>query len=422
MGLVMKTDGPAPEGNGIAGRSVLVRWSAALAVVVVLCAAAAWTLRLGYADLLFSTGDREAVEKARRLAPGKAEYFARKVEGEPFSPIARAVELNPYYARGWIELALEAELAGQPSQAERLLLEAFRRDRSYLPRWSLANFYFRSGKREQFWLWARRAAEMAPYDQSALFELCWRMSGDAAEILTKAIPADPAILSQYLNYLLRTQRLEAARSAAEALARLAGPPQRAAVLYACDRLLAAGRVREAAELWNLLASRNLLPYPPLAAVQGSIVTNGDFSQEPVPGGFDWRIPRVNGVAVGGPGRPPGLTLDFSGAQPQSCELASQALLVEGGLRYGVRYSYRTRGVGPGTGLRWAIGPLAGGGWWAQGPDLSHEEWAEQGFEFLAPPGPQGARLVLVYERALGTTRIEGTLELRRIEVRPVEQR
>ncbi|MCL6544589.1 MAG: hypothetical protein K6T61_05140 [Bryobacteraceae bacterium] len=399
-----------------------MRWIAALAATAILCLATIWTIRLAYADRLFSIGTLEAVEKARRLAPGKAEFFVRKAEGEASSPITRAVELNPYYARGWIELALEAELAGQPAQAERLLLEAFRRDRSYLPRWTLANFYFRAGSREQFWLWARRAAEMAPYDQSALFELCWRMSGDAAEILAKAIPGDPAILSQYLNYLLRTQRLEAARSAAEALARLAGPPQRAAVLLACDRLLAAGRVREAADLWNLLASRSLVPYPPLSAEQGSLVTNGDFGQALVQGGFDWRIPRVNGVAVRGPGRPPGLTLDFSGAQPQSCELASQALLVEGGLRYSVRYSYRTRGIGPGTGLRWAIGPLAGGGWWTQGADLSHEEWAEQGFEFLAPPGQQGARLVLVYERALGTTRIEGTLELRRIELRPVERR
>ena len=422
MGVPMATKGPAPEGRGIAGRSVLVRWSAALAGVVLLCAAAAWTLRLGYADLLFSKGDRDAVEKARRLAPGKAEYFARKAEGEPSATIVRAVELNPYYARGWIELALEAELAGRPAEAERLLLEAFRRDRSYLPRWTLANFYFRAGKREQFWLWARRAAEMGPYDQSALFELCWRMSGDAGEILAKAIPADPAVLSQYLNYLLRTERLEAARGAAEALARLAGPPQRAAVLYACDRLLAAGQVGEAAELWNLLASRKLVPYLPLAAERGNLLTNWDFSQEPVAGGFDWRVSRLAGVAVRGPGRPPGLTVEFSGAQPQSCELAAQAIRVEDGRRYRVRYSYRTRGIGPGTGLRWAVGPLAGGGWWARGPDLSQEDWAEEEFEFTAPPGQQGARLVLVYERALGTTRIEGMLELRRIEIRPVEQR
>jgi len=377
---------------------------------------------MGYADILFSTGARGAVERARRLAPGKAEYFARKAEGELSPPIARAVELNPYYSNGWIDLALEAELAGQTAQAERLLLEAFRRDRSYLPRWTLANFYFRTGNLEQFWLWARRAAEMAPYDQSALFELCWRMSGDAGEILTKAIPAEPAVLSQYLNYLLRTQRLEAARGAAEELARLAGPTHRAAVLYACDRLLAAGRVREAADLWNLLASRNLIPYPALSATQDRLLTNGEFIEEPIPGGFDWRIPQLAGVAVRGPGRLPGLTLEFSGAQPQSCELAAQALLVEGGRRYSVRYSYRTRGIGPGTGLRWAIGPLADGGWWAQGPDLSHEEWAEEGFEFLAPPGQQGARLALLYERVLGTTRIEGTLELRRIELRRVERR
>ncbi|MGQ9635397.1 MAG: tetratricopeptide repeat protein [Bryobacteraceae bacterium] len=400
-----------------------MRWSAVLSAVALLCTATAWTLRLGYADYLFSTGTRDGIERARRLAPGKAEYFARKAEGEDSSALARAVELNPYFSRGWIDLALEAELSGQPSRAERFLLEASRRDRSYLPRWSLANFYFRTGNREQFWVWARRAAEMGPYDQSALFELCWRMSGDAAEILAKAIPADPAILSQYVNYLLRNDRLEAARSAAEALSHLAGPAHRAAVLYTCDRLLAASRVREAIELWNRLAVRKLIPYPAFSITQTSPLTNGDFDWVPVAGGFDWKVPRVPGVSARGPGQPPGLRLDFSGAQPHRCELAAQALPMEGGQRYRVLYSYRTQGIRPETGLRWAVGPLGSEpGWWAQGPHLSREEWTEEGFEFLAPPGEQGVRLVLLYERAMGTTRIEGTLQMRRIQIRRVGPR
>jgi hypothetical protein len=85
--------------------------------------------------------------------------------------------------------------------------------------------------------------------------------------------------------------------------------------------------------------------------------------------------------------------------------------------YRLRYAYRTEGVRPGSGLRWQIGRLSGGGAWsAASPDLSSQEWTEGGMDFTTPPDTGAARLSLGYTRALGTTRIEGSLWLREVSL------
>lgn len=404
--------GRGPKREAPYGRSLLVRWAVAYVAVALLFTATARTVLLGYADWLYAASTPEGVAAARRLLPGNADYFARRQEGDATNPVIRAIELNPYFSRGWIDLALAAELSGDLAQAEARLLEAYRRDRTYVPRWSLANFYFRKGDRERFWEWARRAAEMAPHDQSALFELCWRMSADGEEIQRKAIPPIPRIQTQYLYFLLRTGRIDAARAAAEELARLGGEGERDAVLSSCDHLLKTGRTPDAVALWNLLSARGLIPYPKLRPHEQPIIVNGEFEYAPLPGGFDWRIFRPTGVAVRGPVRGAGIWFGFDGRQPPSCELAAQVLPLEASRRYRLRYYYRTTGAPPGSGLHWRVGGLSTASWFGQSKDLSSEEWKAEEFDFALPPGETGARLVLRYERTPGTTRIEGALEVR----------
>ena len=69
----------------------------------------------------------------------------------------RAVSLNPRSAAAWIARGLEAETAGDRKKAEASLKRAAEIDRTYLPRWTLANFYLRAGDLPSFWIWARRA-------------------------------------------------------------------------------------------------------------------------------------------------------------------------------------------------------------------------------------------------------------------------
>src|ERR1022692_2043017 len=70
-------------------------------------------------------------------APDSAEYYL--LSGD----LDRAVSLNPRYTAAWIARGLEAEAAGDRKKAEASLKRAADIDRTYLPRWTLANFYLR---------------------------------------------------------------------------------------------------------------------------------------------------------------------------------------------------------------------------------------------------------------------------------------
>jgi hypothetical protein len=125
-----------------------------------------------------------------------AEYYFREWQADSdenaVSEIDRALTVNPRYTAAWIARGLREETAGERPKAEATLLHAAEVDHTYLPRWTLANFYLRQGDTAKFWMWTRRAAEMA-YDPAALFQLCWQASGDPREILDRAIPPEPKI-------------------------------------------------------------------------------------------------------------------------------------------------------------------------------------------------------------------------------------
>ena len=389
----------------------IARAMVAATIAFALGLAGYWTLRLGYADRLFQAGSDAAVERARRLAPGNAAYFA--IDSADRAALGQAVAANPRLSSGWIELGLLDEAAGDLAQAERRLLEAARVDRTYEPRWSLANFYFRRGERDKFWLWARQAAETAYYTQTPLFRLYWRISQEASVILARGIPDRPNIQAQYLHFLLTEHKLdEAEPSAARFLLYSTKQDVPLLALY-CDRLIGAGRIATALGVWNQLSRRGLVPHRTLEPRQGRSITNGDFAEPPLGAGFDWRLHPVQGVTATRSDSPPELRFTFSGKQPEHCVLLEQVLPLAPGLAYRLTYSSSASGIPAASGLRWYLADLASGKELASASlGADSDAWHAQSLDFTAPGDAQGVRLVLEYRRATGTTRIEGTLWLR----------
>jgi hypothetical protein len=418
-GNIRETMEPDPGANKAAGtvRSDIMRHLAALAVFASLGTATFWTLRLAYADSLFHTGVSTAVVRARGLAPANATYFTAANDFSERPILEAAVALAPYYSHGWIELGLDAELAGDTARAEHLLLEAARVDKTYEPRWTLANFYYRRGDRGGLWRWAKKALEIAYQDQTPLFLLCWRMSSDPAEILSGAIPPQPRFLAQYLSFLIQRDDLEAAETVGDLLAPQAGEAETPLLLLFCDRLLQKGRNAPALRFWNMLCLRHRIDCQPLQPDSGVSLTNGDFSAVPLETAFDWRLPRAEGIAFVAPAWPAGgLRASFSGKQPEAARVLEQVLPLVPSRRYRLRFSYRTEGLAPGSGLRWEVTRLTGGEWSAGSTDLSSENWKQEEFDFTTPPDMGSGRLALTYRRALGTTRIEGSAWLRQVSL------
>jgi tetratricopeptide (TPR) repeat protein len=377
----------------------------------------AGTVLLAWQDHLARGAGRPAIESAIRLAPGNAKNYAALAllgGADRTSALESAVRLNRFDSKSWIELGLDWELRGGRARAERCLLEAARVDKTYAPRWTLANFYFRANDRERFLPWLREAARMSYGDGVPLARLAWDLAGESPEGLAALSECAPALVS-YTTLLFDHGRLGPAEAAADRLIERGGREVLGPLLIFCDRLLEAGAPEAALRLWNRMAVARLIPAPQLDAVRGPWLTNGEFASEPLHRGFDWRIPAVEGVdAVRLPGEG-ALRFSLSGGQPEQCLLMQERIPVPPGRRWRLAFEYRTAGLAPETGVRWRT---TGAEWQAK----AGEAWSQAVFEFTtpsaaaAPPAATAAPLVLAYERAPGTVRTVGSIWLRRLRL------
>ncbi len=381
------------------------------AIALPLAAACLCTVRLGWADCLFHKGTPQSVERARRLAPGNASYLIQPGAGRALAE--RAVRANPRSADGWIELGLAAELEGRRKEAEEHLLEAARVDRTYVPRWTLANFYFRMGDAGQFWRWARLACEMAHEDQTPLFRLCRRVSQDPAVTVSRVLRGLPAIQAQFLRFLLIEGEVAPASAVAGPLAVSCSRREAPVVLEYCERALMAGEAQAAQKAWNALSRRGLVAGGEIQPAEGRSLVNGEFASEPLGLAFDWRLHRLEGVSAARSDT--GLRFVLSGRQPESCVLLEQVLLLAPSSEYLLQYEHRASGGRPGSGLRWELAQLdRNTAWHAAGSDLSSEQWTKDELAFSTAGLSGPARLALVYRRPAGAARLEGRVWLRRV--------
>ena len=367
-------------------------------VCVALAAAGWWSIRLARADAAYRQRTPAQIARAIELEPDNGEYLAAlalqaEYTGQDSTPLWEEIaRLNPRASAPRIRLGLAAELRGDATQAERWLQEAFAVDRQFETRWTLANFYFRQGKQDEFWSWMRSALEMSYGDRAAAFDLCWQMTANAEEILNRAIPDRREVAASYLVYVLNHHRQGAIAGAASKLVTMRTADDLTLLYAATDALLKAEQAREAADLWQALGN----PRP-------DGVANPNFKAPRTGHGFDWMFIEGAGVIH--------QALEFhrirfTGQQPESCELLRQ---VVGGLRAGAVYQLqweaRTQGIASPTGLEWQI---AG----STGKIQASEDWSIGTLTFT--PDTDHATLVLAYRRPEGQVRAEGQLDLRQV--------
>jgi tetratricopeptide (TPR) repeat protein len=373
--------------------------------LLAMAAAAWWSIRLARADAAYRQGSPAAVARALELTPENTAYLSTlalqaEYSGQDSTPLLEEVaRLNPRASAPRIRLGLAAELRGDTNAAERWLKDAFSVDRQFETRWTLANFYFRQGRSAEFWTWMRSALEMSYGDRVAAFDLCWQNTDDAREILDRAIPDRREVAASYLVYILNHHRQPAVAGAANKLAKMRIPADLPLLYEATDNLLSAGQTGQAAALWQALGN----PRP-----EG--VTRPDFENPGVAHGsghgFDWIFAETPGVTQSALDTPAGHRINFSGQQPESCELLRQAI---GGLlpgaTYVLRWEARTQDVAAPTGFTWRI---AG----SVGEIGASEDWSAGQMNFR--PDSDHAVLVLSYLRPQGQVRTEGRLDLRQV--------
>jgi len=374
-----------------------------VAALLILMAAAFYSVRLAMADAAFRKQTPEGVARALEIVPDRANYLllrALQLEydgADSTALLERAARVNPLSSEPRIRLGLAAETRGDFGKAETWLLDAAQVDRQFEPRWTLANFYFRRERWDEFWRWMRAALEMSYGDRRLAFDLCWRVSQDSSVVLSRAIPEEHDVLATYLSYVME-QHGEAVAPVALKLAALGKAADVPRLESACDVLIGSGRLAEARELWRQLGHR-----------QTALLTNGDFAVEPIGHGFDWRLahpPGVTDISLGGAHR-----VLFSGKQPEACEVLRQFAVLEAGKRYALHWEARTRGLVSATGIEWRAGK-------AHGVVENADEWRAGSVDFTA--STDLTTIALGYQRPPGEVRAEGSIEIRNVSL--VEQR
>jgi hypothetical protein len=366
-------------------------------IVVAGLAAAGWfSVRLAQADALFRKQTPEPVAAAVDAMPWNTGYLALRAlqidyDGQDSTPLLeRIARLNPLASAPRIRLGLAAEIRGDLSTAEKWLLDAAQVDRQFEPRWTLANYYFRRQNRNEFWRWMRLALEVSYGDRTPAFDLCWRMTGDAQEILSRSIPERHDVIAAYLAYLLSTHRWAAALPVSLQLAATADYRYFDVLLAACDAFLDARDAAAAGACRRAVGE----------------LTGGVFTR-----GFNWRPIEVPGVSHIPLDASSGWRVVFSGRQPESTGLLRKILDFQPGSRCFLHWESRTLGLGADSGVEWRVS-----GQRALLP--SDENWRAGELIFTADSDLQD--LVLFYQRPLGQPRAEGYVEIRSVSVGEVK--
>ena len=381
-------------------------------IIVGACCLGIWSsLDLARADYLFKQDTEAPIRSAIRLVPDAWEYYMRLAQFDRAHArelLITSLRLNRYDAQANIELGLQYEADGDFGRAEKQLLEAYEVDHTYLPRWSLANYYFRRDNIQAFWQWARSAAAMPADDIGSLFALCWRVAPDPDKITSEILNDKPEMIRQYVGFLLSKDQADAVASVAPHLLRTGDPESDRPLLFAVlNRLVVLNDAAAATRLWRLLIEQHW------AIADIFVPNNATFQREPLPVSFDWTLPAYQGLHSW-PG-PSGLQTEFTGSEPEDCTIAEQAVALASG-NYAMSYAYRTSDIPPATGIRWQVLDAKSNAVLAESPDLSSDDLKHSAFGFAVPPGDSLLRVRLIYRRELGTTRIAGTLDVQSTQI------
>jgi hypothetical protein len=397
--------------------------------------AAFWSVRLARADYDAAQPDAPSVMRATRLASTSANYWLRSAAtlelDHPDDPavdanLDKALALNPRFTEAWLARAVRAEIRWRLTAAERDYLAAAEIDHMYKPAWALANFYLRQNQAEQFWRYARKCLEIveprrlepASYNPAPVFELAWQVSHNADEIRRRLIPPRHFILVDYLDYLAEHNLADAGSDVAMDLAAYGDPGDNYFLLNFCDRLINQAKGKSAMAIWNAMVDHQTERAERLDPVHGASLTNGDLKRPFERVGFDWRLLRAEGVLENHFPDTGEVRFEFSGDQPEGILLLYQSVPVVPGQAYRFTFRYRTTAMEHAQGLSWQVWDYAGQRLMPMTCKLTpHPEWSEGEAALAIPPGVSIIRLGLVYQRATGSTRIQGTAAFTRFALK-----
>lgn len=329
-----------------------------------------------------------------------------------------ATRVGPQRAFEWANLAGAYEASGRIADAER----AYDRALEIFPKspeinWQYANHLVRAGYLTAAIHPLREAILGDARLRIGAFDLAWRAGEESGQIL-QMIPDRQDILSAYLDYLVRTGRLDAAGPVWQ---RLVASPEEFdfdAAFRFFDALRDAHRVDEMEGLWRDLARHDPAKFR-WDEANPNRITNGSFEEPILNGGFGWRIATTEGAAIrldttASHEGIRSLEIQFQGTENLEFGNVVQYVAVEPDTAYAFRAFARREGITTDSGPRIAIyDPYDRDALSAKTENLlGTAGWEEQALEFRT--GPRTRLIVVQIARRASKkldNRIAGTLWL-----------
>ena len=316
-----------------------------------------YSVNLARAEALFRISTPASVSAAVGIVPYNSRYLVGLAALQPEHSSAlrrRALELNQYDSRSWVQLGLDAEFQQRDlALAERYYLRAAEVNHMFYPASNLANFYFRYQRQKEFFEWAHRALQMAYADPTLLFTQIWSLSADPRFNESLVPERVSIVLAPYAGFLIQTNRFDAAGDALSRLLKRAdidrydkenpyavpfasSPGYRNFFGSSLDSLLITNRYRPAQRIWKELVEANWLSTP--APNSAFPLSNGDFRERIFGDGFDWALQPVAEVTADQIPVSSRLRISFGGRQPEACHLLQQFVVLEPSQRYRLKWT------------------------------------------------------------------------------------
>jgi tetratricopeptide (TPR) repeat protein len=364
---------------------------------------------------------RERLERAVQLEPSNAEYHDRLglnlmyAGDDPQAAVPElnaAVNLNPYAARYWVDLANAYLVTGRTSEQRESLERAVLAEPTTPDvAWQAANFFLLQGDQEKALHNFRVVLANDPGKVAQAIELCWRAAGDPNLVLDQALPPRSDLYFSFLNLLMQNQNPAAAETVWNRLVALKQPFSIQLAFPYIRFLLLQRKVPAAQNAWQQLASISptLAPYLP---TRTNLIVNAGFEQKILDGGFDW-LYRPNPNVV--------LTIDtrdfhsgsrslsiaFDGQNPPNAGIF-QFIPVKPNTDYAFSAAYRTEDILTASGPRFSVTDAYTGAFYVLTDDfLGTHSWQLQQAQFRTGPGT--VLLLLSVTRQPGSPLIRGKM-------------
>lgn len=321
------------------------------------------------ANRRMESGRLELMQNGAELLPGNAEIWDRIGRyrqldfANPDPKLAvqdylRAVADNPHSSFYWLDLASGYEDLGDLAKAQSAYDEAQRAyPISALVAWNYGNFLVRAGDNQGGYNKIRSAVSSDPKLLPLAISRTWRSGDSVDDLLNEALPATREAYLQALIFFTQIRQVDAA---VQVWQRLVALHQRVAIadtLPFQDILIGNDRAEDSRRVWReALAMAGL---PTSESADHSLLWNGNFANDFVNGGLDWRWAPVPGVSASfdsparlNAGR--SIRVDFGGGSNIALMQPSQYVPVEPGRSYQFRAWIRTEGITTESGARLSI--------------------------------------------------------------------